>query len=152
MASCRFSAFLIGLLISSHIFVGYSEGLDAVDFKAMDGIIGLDSPIPPCVEKILPCQEFIKLPVNPSPTCCLPLMELLADDLQCLCSFFNNAEMLKVLNVTQSEALKLPKACGADVDISTCNHGELRFLHLFTSLYSISSFLNLLFLNNVFKK
>ncbi|XP_038895529.1 non-specific lipid transfer protein GPI-anchored 8-like [Benincasa hispida] len=115
MASRRFFAFL--LLISSRIFFGFSQHLGNF-FKGMDSDL-----IPPCMQKILPCQPFIKLPENPLPVCCLPLKEMLAGDLPCLCSFFNNAEMLKSLNVTQSQALKLPKACGAaDVDISACNH------------------------------
>ncbi|PQQ15467.1 lipid transfer-like protein VAS [Prunus yedoensis var. nudiflora] len=39
---------------------------------------------------------------------------------QCLCSLFNNPGMLSNLNITQDDALKLPKACGANADISIC--------------------------------
>ncbi|KAL0535530.1 hypothetical protein IC582_029863 [Cucumis melo] len=107
-----FFAFLILLMFSS---VGFSQDLDAF-FKGMES-----GKIPQCMQKILPCQPFIKLPENPSAMCCLPLKEMLVGDVQCLCSFFNDVDMLKALNVTQSQALKLPKACGAaDVDISAC--------------------------------
>lgn len=120
MSSLRFFALFL-LLIFSRIFLGFSYDLDDF-FKGIASDL-----IPPCMQKILPCQPFIKLPGNPSPMCCFPLKEMLAGDLPCLCSFFNNMDLLKALNVTQSQALQLPKACGAaDADISACNHGELQ--------------------------
>lgn len=116
-----FFAVLTLLIVSS---VGFSEELDGF-FKGMDEA----TKIPQCMQKILPCQPFFKLPEIPSSICCLPLKEMLVGDLQCFCSFFNDSEMLKVLNATQSQVLNLPKACGADdADISACDNGEFQFL------------------------
>ncbi|XP_022137121.1 non-specific lipid-transfer protein-like protein At2g13820 [Momordica charantia] len=113
MASATFLPFLL-LIISSHIFVVFSEDRDWIVVGHQAG------QLPPCIQKILPCQPFIKPPSNPSPACCVPLKEMLADDPNCLCSFFDNAQLLKGLNVTQSDALKLPAACGGKADTSKC--------------------------------
>ncbi|PON37036.1 Bifunctional inhibitor/plant lipid transfer protein/seed storage helical domain containing protein [Trema orientale] len=45
---------------------------------------------------------------------------MVSDDSKCLCDIFNNADMLKNLNITQDDALRLPKACGANADVSVC--------------------------------
>ncbi|KAG7944839.1 hypothetical protein I3843_15G124000, partial [Carya illinoinensis] len=98
------------LLFSSWVFVGGSSGSAA----SM-----------PCVQKLLPCKEYLKPPVSmpPAVSCCVPLKEMLTDDVNCLCRVFDNPEILKSFNVTQDDALKLPKACGANADISLCKKG-----------------------------
>ncbi|KAL6181421.1 hypothetical protein ACLB2K_048076 [Fragaria x ananassa] len=74
----------------------------------------------PCVKKLIPCQPYLHAPEKVPVSCCLPLKQMVSDDTKCLCGLFNNAETLKKLNLTQDEALKLPKACGANADISIC--------------------------------
>ncbi|XP_061989158.1 non-specific lipid transfer protein GPI-anchored 3 [Rosa rugosa] len=74
----------------------------------------------PCVKKLIPCQPYLHAPEKVPVSCCLPLKQMVSDDTKCLCGLFNNVDMLKKLNVTQDEALKLPKACGANADISIC--------------------------------
>ncbi|KAF7813511.1 lipid transfer-like protein VAS [Senna tora] len=80
-----------------------------------------------CIQKLLPCQPYLKplLSGTPPATCCQPLMDMIAKDADCLCNVFNNPQMLQSMNVTKDEALELPKACGADVDVSKCNKGYL---------------------------
>ncbi|KAK9091496.1 hypothetical protein Sjap_024673 [Stephania japonica] len=73
----------------------------------------------PCMQKLMPCQPYLRSSTPPA-TCCLPLKEMVSADKACLCSIFNNQAILKSLNLTQDEALQLPKACGANVDISVC--------------------------------
>ena len=73
----------------------------------------------PCLSKLMPCAAFIKSP-NPPATCCIPLKDAIDKEVDCLCSLFNNQEILKTFNVTQDDALKLPKNCGADTDLSKC--------------------------------
>ncbi|KAF6150893.1 hypothetical protein GIB67_020976 [Kingdonia uniflora] len=76
----------------------------------------------PCMQKLLPCQPFLSNPVGvPPPTCCLPLKETIGVDPSCLCKVFNNPALLKTLNITQDDALKLPKACNTNADISICS-------------------------------
>lgn len=80
----------------------------------------------PCVKKLLPCQEYLKptaAAALPAPSCCLPLKEMVFDDPKCLCDIFNNADLFNNLNITQDDALRLPKACGANADISVCKKG-----------------------------
>ncbi|XP_043696284.1 non-specific lipid transfer protein GPI-anchored 9-like [Telopea speciosissima] len=48
---------------------------------------------------------------------------MIAGDTKCLCSIFNNTELLKKFEVTQEDLLKLPKGCGLSVDIALCNKG-----------------------------
>ncbi|PON44681.1 Bifunctional inhibitor/plant lipid transfer protein/seed storage helical domain containing protein [Parasponia andersonii] len=45
---------------------------------------------------------------------------MVSDDSNCFCDIFNNADMLKNPNITQDDALRLPKACGANADVSVC--------------------------------
>ncbi|XP_010540032.1 PREDICTED: protein YLS3-like [Tarenaya hassleriana] len=74
-----------------------------------------------CIKRLIPCQPYIHAPVNPPATCCVPLKEIIDNDVTCLCSVFNNPAMLRSQNLTKSNALDLPKACGANADVSRCN-------------------------------
>ncbi|XP_031404523.1 lipid transfer-like protein VAS [Punica granatum] len=80
---------------------------------------GDDSNLMPCVQKILPCEPYLKS-TSPPATCCIPLKEVVANDQKCLCAVFNNPELLRNFNVTQDEALKLAAACQANADVSIC--------------------------------
>ncbi|XP_057952105.1 non-specific lipid transfer protein GPI-anchored 3-like [Malania oleifera] len=75
----------------------------------------------PCAQKLLPCQPYLHSPSPPS-SCCAPLKRMISDDAHCLCAVFNNAAILKSLNITQADALNLAKACGANADISVCKN------------------------------
>uniref|UniRef100_A0A7N0VA88 Bifunctional inhibitor/plant lipid transfer protein/seed storage helical domain-containing protein n=1 Tax=Kalanchoe fedtschenkoi TaxID=63787 RepID=A0A7N0VA88_KALFE len=74
-----------------------------------------------CVQKLIACQPYLKNPDNTPAWCCAPLKDMIANDPQCLCDVFNNPDLLKTMNVTQAEALQLPKACGATADVSICH-------------------------------
>ncbi|KAJ8646738.1 hypothetical protein MRB53_008486 [Persea americana] len=104
--------FLLAILFSSWVFVGFSRQLLVASGAKMV-----------CMQKLIPCQSSLHAPSSPPPpTCCLPLKDMIENDKECLCGIFNNQNLLKSFNVTQEDALKLPKACGADVDITACNH------------------------------
>jgi hypothetical protein len=77
----------------------------------------------PCLKKLIPCQPYLHAPEKAPVSCCLPLKQMVSNDTKCLCGVFNDADMLNKLNLTQHDALKLPKACGANADISICNKG-----------------------------
>ncbi|CAH8390999.1 unnamed protein product [Eruca vesicaria subsp. sativa] len=82
---------------------------------------GGDAHAMPCIQKLMPCQPFLHSVIPPPPpSCCLPMREIVANDATCLCSVFNNVDMLKSLNLTKDNALDLPKACGANPDVSQC--------------------------------
>ncbi|KAH6805067.1 Bifunctional inhibitor/lipid-transfer protein/seed storage 2S albumin superfamily protein [Perilla frutescens var. frutescens] len=102
------SSLVIFLVICSSAFVGYSQvtgGGDSV----------------PCIQKLMPCEAYLKGSPSPSTACCVPLKQMVSGDTQCLCAVFNNQAILKNLNVTQEDALHLVRNCGANDDISVCN-------------------------------
>lgn len=70
----------------------------------------------PCLQKLMPCQPFLHSP-SPPATCCVPLKQMIASDADCLCTVFNNADLLKSMNLTQSQAMDLPKNCGAQAHL-----------------------------------
>uniref|UniRef100_A0A5B7BCT9 Putative lipid transfer-like protein VAS n=1 Tax=Davidia involucrata TaxID=16924 RepID=A0A5B7BCT9_DAVIN len=100
------------LMISSWVIVGFCQGGDSGGASM------------PCVQKLLPCQPYLKSLSSPPPsTCCIPLKEMISGDAKCLCEIFNNAQLLKNFNISQDDALKLPKACGTEANISACKTG-----------------------------
>ncbi|XP_011084068.1 lipid transfer-like protein VAS [Sesamum indicum] len=109
MAISRLS-FSFFLLICSWAFVGYCEGADAAETMQ-------------CIQKLMPCQAFLKGSSSPATSCCVPLKEIMADDGQCLCAVFEDETILKSLNVTQDDFLGLAKSCGANADTSICHKG-----------------------------
>ncbi|EOA36729.1 hypothetical protein CARUB_v10012497mg [Capsella rubella] len=85
------------------------------------GAAGGDAHAMPCIQKLMPCQPYLhSASPPPPPTCCMPLREIVEKDVTCLCSVFNNVDMLKSLNLTKENALVLPTACGAKADVSQC--------------------------------
>ncbi|CAN8312470.1 unnamed protein product [Cochlearia groenlandica] len=84
---------------------------------------GGDAHSMPCIQKLMPCQPYLHAATPPIPaSCCVPLNEIVEKDVTCLCSVFNNVDMLKSLNLTKANALVLPKACGANADVSQCKN------------------------------
>ncbi|XP_043700232.1 non-specific lipid transfer protein GPI-anchored 9-like [Telopea speciosissima] len=104
-----FSSFLI--LFSSWVFLGFSQGTGG-------GTSGGDPTA--CLTKLIPCQDSLKVSSAPPPTCCIPLKAMVTDDPKCLCGLYNDPEMLKNLNITQADLLKLPKGCAIKVDMTVC--------------------------------
>ncbi|XP_030541230.1 non-specific lipid transfer protein GPI-anchored 3-like [Rhodamnia argentea] len=112
------SLFLLLISLSSCVSIAFS---------------GNPSPSPPggsngtsllCIQKLMPCTPYLKpSPSAPPASCCIPMKEVVANEAQCLCQVFNNADILKSFNVTQDEAMALAKACGANADVSECKTG-----------------------------
>lgn len=90
-----------------------------------------------CMETLIPCQSALQASSSPPPsTCCTPLKKMVeTSDKKCVCGIFGNVPFLKTINVTQEEALKVPKNCGAEVDLSACKslekEGQVHILLLF---------------------
>ncbi|KAL1216862.1 Non-specific lipid transfer protein GPI-anchored 9 [Cardamine amara subsp. amara] len=74
-----------------------------------------------CIQKLIPCQSSLKMK-NPHPpaSCCGPLKEVVEKEAVCLCTVFNDIEILKHFNITKEYAMDLPKACGINTDVSQC--------------------------------
>ncbi|KAH0464197.1 hypothetical protein IEQ34_006983 [Dendrobium chrysotoxum] len=74
----------------------------------------------PCVKELLPCQPYLRMSKPPA-LCCLPLLSAVQRDAACLCAVFYSEPILIALNLTQEEALILPRSCGGNVpDIGKC--------------------------------
>jgi hypothetical protein len=63
----------------------------------------------------------LKAPNNPPPACCNPLNEIAANSSDCLCNLLNNPKLFLSFEASKDEILKLPNACGVNVDTSKCN-------------------------------
>ncbi|MED6162136.1 hypothetical protein PIB30_067509 [Stylosanthes scabra] len=115
MASKALTLFLI---FSSIIYQGYSQSLD----ELLGNLGGNNAALKEaqCMQKLVPCNKYMKDSSNVAEECCAPMRELASSDQQCLCSFFNNQDMLNSLKVSKEDALKLPNACSVHVDIATC--------------------------------
>ncbi|KAL0464141.1 UNVERIFIED_CONTAM: hypothetical protein Slati_0301700 [Sesamum latifolium] len=98
------------LLICSSALVGYCEGIDAAETML-------------CVQKLMPCQAFLKGSSSPETSCCTPLKEIVDNDSQCLCAVLGDESILKGMSVTPNDFLGLVKSCGANADTSICNKG-----------------------------
>ncbi|KAF3437817.1 hypothetical protein FNV43_RR20573 [Rhamnella rubrinervis] len=108
-------------LIALWVFVGFCEGLDLSGIlQGASSSSGAAASMPSCLQKLLPCESFLKSPDSPPSSCCTPLTGMISDDPDCICQVFDNPDVLNSLNVTQDQLLKLPKACGSDADISIC--------------------------------
>ncbi|XP_030460090.2 non-specific lipid transfer protein GPI-anchored 9-like [Syzygium oleosum] len=110
------SKFLFPLLLL------FSSWATQISSQFLGGVSGADL-APSCMQKLIPCQAYLKGLSAPPDSCCGPLKELVTGDSQCLCQVFNKPDTLKSLGITQAGALALAKTCGADVDVSVCNKG-----------------------------
>ncbi|XP_073136338.1 uncharacterized protein [Henckelia pumila] len=99
---------LFFLVLCSWVFVGFCQG-------SGDNL--------PCVQKLMPCQPYLKSN-SPPASCCVPLKQLVADDKACLCTVLNDPAILHNLNITKTDAVNLAKNCGSNADLSTCNNGD----------------------------
>ncbi|CAG7869262.1 unnamed protein product [Brassica rapa] len=117
MEVVRFAVAVVFVLFS----VSSSNGEPTPAMGGGGGGGGGDAHSMPCIQKLMPCQPYLHSVTPPPPaSCCLPMKEIVEKDATCLCSVFNNVDMLKSLNLTKENALVLPKACGAKADISLC--------------------------------
>ena len=109
------------LIFSSCVHQGFSDGLDQ-----LLGGLGNFGAIreAQCMQKLLPCKPYLKSPTNIPPACCAPLSQMVTNDTECLCSFFNNQEWIASMNISKDDMLKLPNACRLAVDVSKCNTGN----------------------------
>ncbi|KAK8943728.1 hypothetical protein KSP40_PGU005253 [Platanthera guangdongensis] len=76
--------------------------------------------VPSCAEKLVPCANYIASP-KPPESCCGPVKEAVKDELPCLCSLFNNPQLIAAFSINLTQALQLPKKCGIQSSKPLCN-------------------------------
>ncbi|BAU02683.1 hypothetical protein LR48_Vigan10g036800 [Vigna angularis] len=75
-----------------------------------------------CMQKLVPCQTYLKSQTDPPPeTCCAPLKEMHDNKSPCLCNIVNKPSLLQSVGVSKDDLLKLPQACSIEADFSSCN-------------------------------
>lgn len=101
-----------------------------------------------CMETLQPCQKFLaeESTAEPSPECCAPMKEVITKEKDCLCSLFQNAALLHSVNITQDNALRLAKKCGADADPSLCKSSgniniNINFVSIINNYIYISNYI-----------
>ncbi|KAL9324427.1 hypothetical protein ACSQ67_009284 [Phaseolus vulgaris] len=114
------SFLLMAIFFSSYLHVGFCQtSLEQLLPGLSQGNILQDAQ---CMQKLLPCQSYMKSQTSPPPdTCCAPLKEMHDNKSQCVCSFVNNPSLLRSIGSSKDDLLKLPNACGIDADFSACN-------------------------------
>ncbi|CAJ1952102.1 unnamed protein product [Sphenostylis stenocarpa] len=111
------SFLLLAMFFSSYLHVGLCQ-------------ITLDQLLPgagflhdsTCMQKLIPCQSYLKSQINPSEACCAPLKELNDNNTQCICNFINNPSLFQSLGFPRDDMLKLPHSCGIETDPSRCSN------------------------------
>ncbi|OIW09834.1 hypothetical protein TanjilG_20541 [Lupinus angustifolius] len=94
-----------------------------VALVVMMSIINLteaQSSVASCTQSLIPCAEYLNSTKPPS-SCCGPLKEAFATQLQCLCNIFNTPGLLESFNVHATEALALGRYCGITTELSSCS-------------------------------
>ncbi|PWA98558.1 bifunctional inhibitor/lipid-transfer protein/seed storage 2S albumin superfamily protein [Artemisia annua] len=76
-----------------------------------------------CASKLVPCANYLNATTKPPNSCCDPIKEAVATDLQCLCNLYENPSFLSSLGINVTQALNLPKLCGISSDDSACKTG-----------------------------
>ncbi|CAH1453439.1 unnamed protein product [Lactuca virosa] len=75
-----------------------------------------------CVSKLIPCAQYLNATTKPPNSCCDPIKEAVATDLQCMCNLYENPAFLSGLGINVAQALRLPQLCGISYDTTTCNN------------------------------
>ncbi|KAK9079608.1 hypothetical protein SSX86_001281 [Deinandra increscens subsp. villosa] len=73
-----------------------------------------------CAAKLIPCAEYLNATTTPPNSCCDPIKEAVANDLQCLCSLYENPSFLSGIGINVQQALNLPRLCGISSDTTAC--------------------------------
>ena len=117
-------------------FISISSLMGVMEYSSADTGGGVSMEY--CMGKLLPCQPYLKSSSSPPESCCTPLESMVDDGGgggDCLCRIFSDSALLKSFNLTQDDALKLPKACGLDPDISSCPNGDPSIVPGFLKLF-----------------
>ncbi|XP_071708303.1 non-specific lipid transfer protein GPI-anchored 7-like [Rutidosis leptorrhynchoides] len=77
-----------------------------------------------CASKLVPCAQYLNATTKPPNTCCDPIKQAVATDLQCLCNLYENPSFLSGLGINVEQALRLPKLCGISSDVSACKNAQ----------------------------
>ncbi|XP_078174319.1 non-specific lipid transfer protein GPI-anchored 7-like [Carex rostrata] len=105
--------------------------LQPVLFVLLSALLFLSIPVPPvsvqaqsstqsCASKLVSCASYLNS-TNPPASCCDPLKEAITNEMQCLCSIYEDPTILKAFNINLTEANQLAGHCGINSGTNQCN-------------------------------
>ncbi|KAI3792354.1 hypothetical protein L2E82_06231 [Cichorium intybus] len=77
-----------------------------------------------CASKLVPCAQYLNATTKPPNSCCQPIKDAVANDLQCLCNLYENPSFLTSIGINVTQALGLPRLCGIPADINGCKNAQ----------------------------
>ncbi|KAM0045592.1 putative plant non-specific lipid-transfer protein/Par allergen [Helianthus debilis subsp. tardiflorus] len=77
-----------------------------------------------CASKLVPCAQYLNSTTTPPNSCCDPIKEAVANDLECLCGLYENPSFLTNLGIDVQQALRLPRLCGISSDTTACKTAQ----------------------------
>ncbi|KMT12576.1 hypothetical protein BVRB_5g098200 [Beta vulgaris subsp. vulgaris] len=66
---------------------------------------------PSCASKLTACLDYMNATTTPPSSCCDPLREAVTNERTCLCSIYNNTDLIQAFRINITQALNLPKIC-----------------------------------------
>lgn len=78
--------------------------------------------IPSCASGLVSCADYLNATSTPPASCCKPLKDAVAKQLQCLCNLYNTPGLLKSFGINVTQAIRLPTLCGVSGDL--CQGGK----------------------------
>lgn len=79
-----------------------------------------------CMQRLLPCMNYLNGTGNPPRSCCDPLKYLIKSEPECLCQMMsvNGANQAERAGINLTDAQQLPGKCGEHIDPLGCILGS----------------------------
>ncbi|XP_048141185.1 non-specific lipid transfer protein GPI-anchored 7-like isoform X2 [Rhodamnia argentea] len=89
-----------------------------------------------CINKLVPCFQYLNSTAAPPASCCNPLKAQVATAIGCLCNLYNTPGLLDRYNINVTQVLGVAHGCGVNATTSVCkasaqsptSPGKLRIL------------------------
>lgn len=83
------------------------------------------SDLPPCLQNLLNCTEFIMgISAAPSELCCTKAHIIFENQLDCTCPFLNDSSVMTNAGLNYTRIMEIPKDCNVNFDLaSNCTAG-----------------------------
>lgn len=85
-----------------------------------------------CVMALVPCQDYLNS-TKPPASCCTPLRQAVATQLECLCGLLNDKSLFESMDINYTQAIELPKHCGLGDSNAACSKCTYYLLIMFPS-------------------
>ncbi|XP_030469341.1 non-specific lipid transfer protein GPI-anchored 7 [Syzygium oleosum] len=73
-----------------------------------------------CINRMVPCYQYLNSTAKPPASCCNPLKAQEAATIACLCNLYNTPGMLEKYNINVTQVLRVGQGCGVNATTSVC--------------------------------